>query len=173
MLIVSVRGRNVTICIQFYFVNSKTNGHFFHTMWTHLHASHALVFQSPPMLDIINMPMHSTAFSPSPFVSLWRSIRGSDLAGTPCINNCMNITMLSVLFCVTLSCGGTEMLCLRCEFAAFMIRYWGNRSKHCEGVHMASIIITRDSPPCAVFPCLVAGNLSGIHGNTTEFGASN
>lgn len=110
----------------FFLVNSPTNGNFFHRRQTHLHTSHAFVFQSPPiihMLDIINMPMHSTAFSPSPLVSLW-SIRGSDLAGAPCINNCMNITMLSVLFCVTLSWGRTEMLwdvnlqCLRLDIGA-------------------------------------------------------
>lgn len=53
---------------------------------------------SPPvmqMVDIINMPTHSYAPPrPPPSVSLWSSIRGSDLVGAACINKGMNITML-------------------------------------------------------------------------------
>lgn len=68
MLTDSVRGGNVTICIQFFLVNSTTNGNFFHTRFLIYMPAMPFVFQSPPIIqtpDIINMPIHSTAcFSP-------------------------------------------------------------------------------------------------------------
>lgn len=114
----------------------------------------------------------------NPAVSLWSSIRGCDLAGAPCINNRMNITMLSLNSVQWHSRLGESrnvalLLCLSCKLAVFTIGYWVDQLKHLRQVHVTSNIITRESQPSAVFPCLVVVNLSGIHSNTAEFSASN
>lgn len=101
MLTESVRGGNVTICIESLFIaNSTTNGDFFHTGDSFACRSCSVfhISQIIQISDIVNMPIHSTAslsLSPSSSASVWSNTRGSDLAGAPCINNCMNITVLA------------------------------------------------------------------------------
>lgn len=157
-----------------------TNGNFFHTIFVHLHASQAFVFQSPPtthMPDIINMPIHS-------FLSLHPLLFLCGAASEEVIWRAHHalisvwIWMLSVHSVLCHSKLGENgnvaiLSCLSCELAAFMIGFWGDRSKHLRGVYVALNIITRKSQPSAVFPCLVVVNLSGIHSNTTEFNVSN
>lgn len=48
---------------------------------------------------------------------LCSSFRGSDLAATPCINNCINITLLSVL------CHSKFMSCHSCKLVVFQVRF--------------------------------------------------
>lgn len=152
-----------------------TNGNFFHTIFVHLHASQAFVFQSPPtthMPDIINMPILS--LHPLLFLCgaaseevIWRAHHALISVWI------WMLSVHSVLCHSRLGVSGNVAIlsCLSCELAAFMIRFWGDRSKRLRGVYVASII-TRESQPSAVFPCLVVVNLSGIHSNTTEFSAS-
>lgn len=121
---------------------------------------------------LISSTHQCTQLPPYPPVSLWSSIRSNDLAGTPCINNCMNITVLSAH---SVPChSGLGECRFSCKFAGLMTRFfWGHESKRCGAAHVGSNIIARESSACAAaLPCLVDGNLSGIHSNTTEFGAS-
>lgn len=180
MLSYSVRGGNVTICIQFFLVNSTTNGNFFRTWFliympvvplsSNLHQEMTCLISST--CQYIQPPLF---LSPSPPVSLRSSSRGCDLAGTPCINNCMNISVL-LLHSVPCYLELVEMLCcLLClsgELATLMIECCQIYSV-LWGVHVASNIISRESRSDAVFPCLAVFNLSGIHSNNTEFGESN
>lgn len=146
-------------------------------------ASQAFVFQSLLIiqtLDNINMPVHSDApSSSSSSVSAAASETVILLAHHALITIWISQCAPCTLFCVTRSHRGRAemlrfLLCVSsCAFQAFAIRYWGNRSRQREEFTQSREIITGESQPCSVFPCLVVGNLSGIHSNTWEFGASN
>lgn len=110
-------------------------------------------------------------------VSLWGSIRGSDLAAAPCINNCMNITMFSahtVLCHPKLGEGGSVaiLLCLSCKLAAFMIGYRGGPMKaFAQRTHGSKCNHKRSSAQCCFYVWWLLTCLVSIA--TVEFSESN
>lgn len=114
---------NVTICIEILCQIAQVMVHFSCNIF-HLE-------YMPALSSNIHTCLIWCQYSP---VSLWGSIRGRDLAGAPCINNCMNITMFSahtVLWHPKLGEGRSVaiLLCLSCKLAAFMIGYRGGPMK--------------------------------------------
>lgn len=114
---------NVAICIQFFMVNSTADGNFFHTI--------LLIFMPAMLLSLHFHQLYTCLISSTcqyTTISLWSSITGCDLTCAPCINNCMNITMLtlkSVQWHSRLEESGNVavLLCLSCKLAAITIGY--------------------------------------------------
>lgn len=128
------------------------------------------------MPNIINMPIHSfLSLHPLLFLCAAASEEVIWLAHHALITVWVSHRSLCTLLCLIPSSGRNgsvaTLLCLWCELAAFMIGFWGDRSKHLRGVHVKYNHQGISAQLCA--PCLVAVNLSGIHSNTTEFSASN